>query len=250
MVGLAVGGAKAYARKVEYDEKLKDLKQKQADLTETYKNTVFNAAADLEDANKALEANKADTALMRDNNARVASKTIIDQQAIADMEIADLQVEASEAIGSATQNLAMSGTRRMTDSKGNVMNSGVFVTAQKSSNAISKALARNALSFYSSAEQAKASYLQSDLNIAAYQRQIEENGTVTRDEAGNIVGGTGKFGRTYDTYKLTYDQNYRALDDDIKFMEGDGKKLNNIGMLTDIFGTAFGGITNVFKLFG
>ena len=43
MVGLAVGGAKAYARKVEYDEKLKDLKQKQADLTETYKNTVFNA---------------------------------------------------------------------------------------------------------------------------------------------------------------------------------------------------------------
>ena len=242
-VGLAKGVANAHARDVEYQEKLKDLKQKQTDLTETFNNTVFNAAADLEEANTELNARIADTTFMRDRNAGVASKTIVDQQAIADMEMADLQVEAAEAMGSAVQNVAMSGTRRMTDSEGNVMNAGVFKTEQKAASIIGKALAKNALSFYSSAEQAKSAYLQADMNIAAYQREIATNGTVERDANGNIIGGTGKFGRTYDTYKLTYDQNYRALDDDIKYMEGEGRTLNGISMFTDMVSGLFGGIS-------
>ena len=256
-LGLASGINKANAREVEYQENLKDLKTKEKNLTDTFQNNVANVVADLADANKKLEANIADTELMRDRSKSTASQTIARQQDIAAMEMADLQVQIADQLGSANQSLAMSGTRRMTNDSGQVMNAQVFKAERTASSAFDKAKAQVTLNFYSNAENARNSYLQSNLNIAAYQREIEANGSIELDADGNVkydangkVIGTGKAARTINSYKLAYDQDISAVREDIKFMENEGRDMTTFGQVMDVVTGLVDGFTSSFRLFG
>jgi len=268
--GMIAGGLKAYSRSVEYDEKLNDLKQKREDLKDTFNDSIANVAADLADANRKLEANIQDTTTMRDASARTSGKQLLNQQVLAEMDMADLQVQAADQMGSAMQNLAMSGTRRMVATResnvksengkydvvtgagqvGRVLNPQVFKTQGAVDSAISKARTQANISFFNNADQARMSYLNSTLNIKAYQREIEMNGSLELDAEGKVqfdengkVKGTGKAARTINSYKLSYDQQYNELTRDIDYMNGEGNTMLGLSMFGDFLSGLFGGLS-------
>ena len=244
LVGAAKGAVNAMASDNEYWSKINDLKQAQKDLTDSYENSVANAAAETEEANKKIQANIADTKLTQAVGLGTSAKNIALQEEIQNIQRAELEIQAAEAKGSAIQGVATSGVRLMRDADGNIMNAGVRRTELASDR--SRLLARKQAEYsrFQNIENARANYLQSNLNLAAYQREIAYNGTVLRDAEGNVIGGTGKFGRTYSTYKLSYDQQYRRNQKELNYLTSDeGKFLHDASMVLGFFGSAIGGAT-------
>lgn len=220
-LGLAKGLGNVLAAQTEYEEKVSDLEQTQKELSAQFDNSVANAAADVEEANKRLEANIADTTVMRNERLGTSANSIAMQEQIQAQQIAELQLQAADARGAAIQDTATSGVRLMRDADGNVVNAGVYRAEKAGERSLSAAIAQRNLSRYQNIESARANYLQANMNLAAYQREIAYNGTVERDSTGKIIGGTGKFGREYNAYKLTYDQQYNRNQKELDYIHSD-----------------------------
>jgi len=253
VIGAAIGGIKAIVNanvaEAEYKEKLADLKQDQIDLTESFNDSVAKAAAETEEANKSVQANIADTKLTQAVGLGTSAKNIVLQEEIQNLQRAELELEAADARGSAIQSVATSGVRLMRDAEGNIVNAGVRRAELASDRSRVLAQKQAEYSRFQSIENARANYLQSSLNLAAYQREIAYNGTVLRDAEGNIIGGTGKFGRTYGTYKLNYDQQYNRNQKEIDYMDSDeGWKDFRSAQLINIFAGMVGGAVSMGSL--
>lgn len=233
MLGAVKGGFNAIASNIQYDEKLKALNQKRSDLLADYNQSVAHANASANESITNLNANIMNTRFGRDMSLGTSARSIADQQTIAGMQIAELQVQAREAQGSAIQSVATSGVRRMTDSEGNVMNAPVFRTDRANERSLALERAKNSLSLGQSINQARASYIDSTMNIDAYKRQIQ----FTQNE----------LARTLEKYELSFTQQNRDLTRDIDYMNGTGRRLQNwanfFGVATNIFSGFSSGIS-------
>ena len=256
-LGLAKGAYDAYSYSQQWDEKKKQLERDQKNLKESFDLKVQNLAEDLEEGNTKLESDIRNVKYARETNLRNAASNAQLQDQINNLQMAELQVQQAEALGSAVQGLATSGVRRMTASQddafgvraGDVMNPGVFVTKQSTDRNIALARLQADLSRRQSMESARMNYLDATLNMESYRRQINENGTVIRDENGNIIGGTGEFGRAYREYKLSYDQQYNANQEELDYMNSDeATRRGTATMFLNLLTAGFSGMTSLGSL--
>ena len=236
-IGLGAGIAKAKSNNAQVEEKKKELQRKQEYLTKEYNAGVeaLNNSADR--AIAGLEANIADTQIMRDRAAGISSRNILDQQAVQDMQLAQLQVEATEAIGSSVQSVAMSGTRRMTDSEGNVMNAPVFATSQKAGASMALARAQASIQTKQSLDSANYNYLNATMQMESYGRQIEN----TRGELADKLN----------QMRVSYENQRDEIGYELSYMNsGEFKRLQGWSNFFDIAGSTISGFSSGLDLFG
>ena len=237
ILGLGSGLAKAASNNAQVEEKKKELERKKQYLTSEYNAGVeaLNNSADR--AIAGLEANIADTQIMRDRAAGIAGRNIVDQQAIQNMQLAQLQVEATEAIGSSMQGVAMSGTRRMTDSEGNVINAPVFATTQKAGASLALARAQAGIQMKQSLDSANYNYMNATMQMEAYGRKINDTRAELSDRLNQM--------------KVSYENQRNELDYDLDYMNSDEfKRLQGWSNFFDIAGSAFRGFAGGLDLFG
>lgn len=227
VLGAVSGGLQNAAKDIEYKETLTKLKQKSEDLTTNYTEAVRQAKAKSKESVEQLQANIADTKLARNINAGAAAKNVAMQEQIQSQQIAQLQVEAREAEGSAVQSVATSGVRLMTDSEGNVMNAGVYRTRQQAKRSLALAEAQRDLSRFQSVESARENYLNANMQIASYNKKIQ----YTRNE----------LDRTLTLYRNEYKQAKAEYDEDIRYMENEGKTALILGGIGNILSGGMSG---------
>lgn len=232
VVGAAIGAAKgmmnAWNANEQYNETLNDLKQKRQDLEKQYNlgNEIAQNQADR--SIRELEANKADTKLSQAVGLGTSAKNIALQEEIQNLQMAELQIQAADAKGSAIQGVATSGVRLMKDAEGNIINAGVRRTELASGRSIALAEAQRGLSRFQNFESARANYLSTSLQINAYQRKI----AYTKDELAETLRKS----------KMLYDQQARDLDRDIAYMDSEeGRRTFNNGLMLDFFASTIGG---------
>lgn len=236
-IGLGAGLVKAYSNDVQTREKRKELERTKDRLTSEY-----NVSKELlnNSANRAIDnlnANIQDTTNMRDRAAGSAGRQIVDQQVLNGMQMAQLQVQAAEAQGSALQDVAMSGTRRMTDSEGNVMNAGAFVTRQRAADSIALARTQADIQTRQSLESANYSYTNANMQIRSYQRQIEN----TRGELADRLK----------QLQTSYDNQISEIDYDLNYMNSsEFKWIQGLTNAFDVLGSTFNGVTGGMDFWG
>lgn len=247
-LGMAKGAYDAYSYSQQWDEKKKQLETDKKNLKDSFDLKVKNMAEELEEGNAKLQSDIQDAKYVRETNLRESASNVGLQEQINNLQMAELQVQQAEAVGSAVQGLATSGVRRLTATQddalgvrsGDVMNAGVFRTRQASERGIALARLQADLSRRQGIENARMNYLNATMNMESYRRQIAENGKVKYDENGNIIGGTGKFGRAYSEYKLSYDQQASAYQEELDYMNS--PEATRMGILNMFFSTLSGGI--------
>ena len=214
VAGFIGGFAKATAMSSEYSDTLWDLRQKSWNLDKQYElktSQLKEAAADTIADNRAAIRN---TQYVRDTNIGIAKGNVVDQQALADMQLAELQIQSAEAQGSATQDIALSGTRRMTATQdalgvkaGDTVNANALRTKTSADRSLEYSRAQAKLSTRQSVQQARESYINSTLAMESYRRQIDN----TRSQ----------LQRDLQALNLNYKQSKKELTDDIEYMESD-----------------------------
>lgn len=205
VAGLVGGFGNAIASDVEYKEKLKALEVKRSNLEASYNLAVNQTKAAAEESMAVLDANAAETKMSQGIGLRSSATNQAMQDAITTRQIAELQIEAAQARGAAVQDVALSGTRLMRDSEGNIVNPGAYNTARAADRSIAQAQAQRSLQRYQSLENARQNYYSADRQIASYGKQKE----LTRNE----------LERTLKKYELAYQQEYSELTGEIGYME-------------------------------
>lgn len=254
ILGLGSGLAKAASNNAQVEEKKRELERKKQYLTSEYNAGVeaLNNSADR--AIAGLEANIADTQIMRDKAAGIAGRNIADQQTVQNMQLAQLQVEAAEAVGSAMQNLAMSGTRRLTATKddptgenavnagmgvkaGDVINAGVYSTARKAGASMALARAQAGIQMKQSLDSANYNYMNATMQMEAYGRKINDTRAELSDRLNQM--------------KVSYENQRNELDYNLDYMNSDEfKRLQGWSNFFDIAGSTFRGFAGGLDLFG
>ena len=235
-IGMAGGIANSFAKQSEYDNTLFELKTKRDMLDQQYslKKEQINAVAGENVAE--LETNIADANITRGANLSSSATNMVDQQRIANMQIAQLQVEAAEAKGAAVQDVAMSGTRLMTDENGNVINSGVFNTSRRAARAEEQAKAQAQINMRQSFASATANYTDATMRMQSYRRQIAS----TRSQ----------LERDLASLDLNYNQQRYELSSDIEYMESDaGERQLRLSIISSILGGTMNGASSGLKLY-
>ena len=240
-IGLGSGILKAKSNSVELEEKKKELERKKQYLKNEYEDSKDYLNNSANRAIDNLNANIQDTTNMRDRAAGIAGRQIVDQQVLNDMQIAQLQVQSAEAQGSALQDVAMSGTRRMIgtgeDQVGKVVNAGVYATREKAGASLALARTQAKIQTRQSLESASYSYTNANMQIRSYQRQIEN----TRGELADRLK----------QLQTSYDDQVAELDYNLTYMDSDEfKRLQGWSTAFDILGSTFNGMTSALDFYG
>lgn len=236
LLGMAGGISNAFAMQSEYDNTLFELKVKRDMLDKQYdlKKQQINEVADESVAE--LNTNIAEENLARGITAGSSAKNMVDQQRVANMQMAELQVQAAEAKGAAVQDVALSGTRLMRDAEGNVYNAGAYSTARAAERSAAQAKAQIQINMRQSFSSAVANYTDSSLRMESYRRRI--NATKNQLE------------RDLASLDLNYNQSRYELTSDIEYMQSDaGERQLRRSMIGAILGGTANGISSGLKLY-
>ena len=235
-LGMMGGFANAFAMQSEYNETLAELLNKRQMLDEQYdlKKQQINEVADESVAE--LNTNIAEQNLARGITAGASAKNMVDQQRLANMQMAELQVQAAEAKGAAVQDVALSGTRLMRDAEGNVYNAGAYSTTRAAERSVAQAKAQMQINMRQSFASAVANYTDSSLRMESYKRRI--------------AATKSQLERDLASLDLNYRQSRFELTSDIDYMESDtGERQLRRSMLGAIFGGAANGLSSSLKLY-
>lgn len=243
--GMAKGLVNATSSEIQYQEQIKELQQKSADLntsmqnaTASYNLSVKQAKESAADTIGSYNANIADVTTSRDIALKQGAGTIEQQNAIYNEQLAEVQIAASEAQGQNIQSASMSGFR----------NSGSTMNATTRSDlaygrSLKQTEAQRTLSLNQSYQSALNSYTSANMQISGYKRQIQY--------------AQNELSRNLESYDLQYKQNMNSLntqlsrnEEDIAYMNGTGRTLFNISQFMNMAGSSFSGAANAYSIFG
>ena len=236
VIGMVGGFANAFAMQSEYNETLAELINKRQMLDEQYdlKKQQINEVA--KESVAELDANIGEENLARGITAGSSAKNMVDQQRLANMQMAELQVQAAEAKGAAVQDVALSGTRLMRDAEGNVYNAGAYSTIRAATRAEDQAKAQIQINTRQSFASAVANYTDSSLRMESYKRRIATTKSQLERDLASL--------------DLNYRQSRFELTSDIDYMESSsGERQLTLSMLGAIFGGTANGLSSSLKLY-
>lgn len=223
-------------RGVQYNEKLRELQNQKTQLTDQYNLAVKQANAEAEDVIQQATDNIADARASRDISLGQNINTIVDQDRLANMQLAELQVQAAQSKGSAVQNVALSGTRLMQNEQGEIGNASVYATESANNRQLNYAKEQTKAQIRQSIGQAQQNYFSANMQIAAYERQKKYTKSALN--------------RTLESLELQYNQQKENIDYDINYMtSGKGQFMLGASMIGDYFSGILNGFSSGLSLY-
>jgi hypothetical protein len=236
LIGLAQGANNANVRQAEYDDKLEDLNRQKAILDKQYTQSQQSYDLSKDQLNESTDYANTELNLLgdqtiknRDTSLNQTATIGAKQSEINALQIATLDIQNKQQVGSANQAAATSGFRG-SGSALNVLNN----TRTLTQDARKQATMQSNLSNYSTFASAVNNFTNANQQHDAYMRKIDEN-EFMRDQ--QLESMNLQMEQTKDMYDLQ--GGYLASD--IEYMDGEGRDALKTAQAFDILGGIFSG---------